>query len=62
MGWLPNRLPAVCGLALERGASLPGPCRGVARKEARALADPVLGHARRTIRPLLRILERAGWQ
>jgi hypothetical protein len=23
MGWLPNRLPAACGLALERGASLP---------------------------------------
>src|SRR6266478_1382654 len=24
MGWLPNRLPAACGLALERGASLSG--------------------------------------
>ena len=24
MGWLPIRLPAACGLALERGASLPG--------------------------------------
>ena len=22
MGWLPNRLPTACGLALERGASL----------------------------------------
>src|SRR5258706_11698611 len=22
MGWLPNRLPAACGLALERGVSL----------------------------------------
>src|SRR5260370_20995496 len=24
MGWLPNRLPTACGLALERGASLSG--------------------------------------
>ncbi len=24
MGWLPNRLPTACGVALERGASLSG--------------------------------------
>ena len=41
MGWLPNRLPATCGLALERGAGLSGlPWCG--SKEVRALADPVL--------------------
>jgi hypothetical protein len=47
MGWLSIRLPAACGLALERGAGLSGSCRGVARKtsqgfECQAAVLPVL--------------------
>jgi len=32
MGWLPNRLPAVRGLASERCAGLPGPAAVWSRK------------------------------
>jgi hypothetical protein len=42
MGWLSNRLPTACGLALERGASLSG--LAVAWLERGATpADPELG-------------------
>ena len=42
MGWLPNRLPTACGLALYRGAGLSG--LAVAWLERGATpADPELG-------------------
>ena len=41
MGRLPNRLPTVCGLALDRGAGLSGLRRGVVRKRpARRTESP----------------------
>jgi hypothetical protein len=47
MGWLPNRLPAACGLALERGASLSG--LAVAWLERGTSASTGIRHARHVL-------------
>src|SRR5260370_8265423 len=50
MGWLPNRLPAACGLAYERGASLSGLAAAWLERGANADSSEIR-HARRGASP-----------
>ena len=58
MGWLPNRLSAACGLALDRGASLPV-LAVVWLKRGASASRSVIGHARHVRHSRTNDLERA---